>query len=206
MDRVGRFLWLPWETGTLQGRTPSPSAGVTALWGERDGYRRLSPPVTHRRALVQLDADSYLIVDCLQSAGRHDYRLHWLLEDYPHEWQAALGRLTLQTPAGVCYVQTGAATTPLRSSLVRADAHSARGWQSRHYLELSPALSLALDTEADATVFWSLFSADDVEREQTASGLLLRSANWTVRLALDGARDIDVTQPQTQGESLHVVL
>ena len=54
MDRASRFLWLPWETGTLRNSVRSPQHQFAALVGERDGYQRLTPPVTHKRCVLRL--------------------------------------------------------------------------------------------------------------------------------------------------------
>jgi hypothetical protein len=210
MDRVGRFLWLPWEHGKIQKSVKSPAGQFSALAGERDGYHRLFAPVHHRRALLRLGPESWLIVDRLSSMKGHDYRLHWLLEDFPHEWQSASGPLALQTPAGTYYLYTGASADNSRASLVRADSSGARGWQSPHYLELRPALSLALDSAASDVTFWSLFSAESIHYENSGAIMTFTGRQWTAHIhdvaATGQTVRIVVSSLEPEGDRLHVAL
>ncbi|HEX5706408.1 MAG TPA: heparinase II/III-family protein, partial [Pyrinomonadaceae bacterium] len=45
--------------------------------GEQDGYRRLSPPVEHRRAVLFLKGDYWVVRDRVESAAEHLYELHF---------------------------------------------------------------------------------------------------------------------------------
>ncbi len=79
MKRAGRFLWLPWAQGWVRQQARS-AGGALAYWeGEHDGYCRLKAPVVHRRSVVRLGSDHWLVVDALSSTSVHRYRLHWLL-------------------------------------------------------------------------------------------------------------------------------
>lgn len=102
MDRVGRFMWLPW----LQDSHCSFRRGEhICLWqGGHGGYKRLQPPVHHNRAIALLPQDGVVVIDFLSSEGLHDYRLHWLLADYPCA-ETVPGAWQLQTPQGDYFVQ-----------------------------------------------------------------------------------------------------
>lgn len=113
MRHSGRFLW----TGLAQA-----VVGITkeGLWcGSHDGYRRLG--IIHRRTMECMEDDVWIVTDDLLGRGKHSVRLHWLMPDYPWEWNAAEedpalqdllsekmtgwkdgsgGGLTLRTPAG----------------------------------------------------------------------------------------------------------
>jgi asparagine synthase (glutamine-hydrolysing) len=160
MTRAGRFLWLPWLKSRLIRCDPG-AAGSLGHWeGEHDGYERLKPPVSYRRAILQLADELWVVLDKLSSTASHRYRLHWLLLDVPYEWDAGLGRLVLQTEAGPFAVQVGAAAEKWHASLVRADPASARGWHSPYYNYREPALSLAVSGESPACLFWSVLGAN----------------------------------------------
>lgn len=164
MEQAGKFLWLPWLKGKMR-RFERASDGVLAYWeGEHDGYQRLPSPVRHRRAVVYLGHETWLIRDVLSSQTAHNYRLHWLFPDVPHTWDSGAARLSLQTPAGNYYAQcAGTAEAKSDATLVRADENSIRGWRSPYYGHRDPALSLALTQQAENGGFWTLFSPDICE-------------------------------------------
>jgi hypothetical protein len=78
MQRSGRFGWatLAQAQGELFGN---------AKWqGSHDGYRTLG--ITHRRTVEHMDEDIWVVTDDLIGRGTHTVRLHWLIPDYPWEW------------------------------------------------------------------------------------------------------------------------
>jgi asparagine synthase (glutamine-hydrolysing) len=175
MERVGRFLWLPWLRGrliTFQRFKPA----LALLEAEHDGYERLKDPVTYRRAIVQIGADSWLVVDALASdRAAHEYRLHWLLADAPNEFNHLDNRLVLRTHAGNYDVQVGTVFGEATCSLVRADEQTGRGWSSPFYYHREPALSLAVVQQAKSTQFWTLFSPQKWHVEVDAARIFARS-------------------------------
>ncbi|MBN1440191.1 MAG: alginate lyase family protein [Anaerolineales bacterium] len=80
MRRSGRFLWTSLADAVV---------GMTreGVWcGSHDGYRRRG--VIHRRLVEYLDEDIWIVTDDLLGQGAHSVRLHWLIPDYPWEWNA----------------------------------------------------------------------------------------------------------------------
>jgi hypothetical protein len=171
MVRVGPFLWLPWVRGTVL--TCQRSAdGPLAHWeGEHDGYQHLSHPVCIRRGIRQVGDEAWLIQDRLESDGEHTYRLQWLLPDLPYRWEEESGQLELNTPAGNYYVTLHAAGKPVYT-LVRADAHSPRGWQSPYYFSQEPALSLDCTVRAKSATFWTVFGPVPCSGDENGTGLV----------------------------------
>ena len=156
MERIGRFLWLPWARGRVRTRWQQPG-GVWAYWeGEHDGYARLPSPVWHRRGILR-GPGVWIVLDALTSAGNHDYRLHWLFSDLPYVWDEQGRCMELTTPAGP-YRAHFTASKPINAlSLVRADRASPRGWIAPGYQDRAPALSLALTVRAPQTLFVTAF-------------------------------------------------
>jgi hypothetical protein len=157
MERAGRFLWLPWARGSVKRNVRSQGGKLAYFEGRHDGYERLSAPVTHRRAILQLGNEHWLVVDHLESEAEHAHRLHWLLCDVPNEWDESTGTIRLRTMAGEYQVQAKTLTGAASSSLVRAVRDSARGWRARFYGDRESALSLALEQRARHTRFCSFF-------------------------------------------------
>jgi len=188
MDRVGKFLWLPWLTGKVRYQRCSPR-GHLAYWeGEHDGYGRLKSPVNHRRGILRLGTRTWLVVDGLIGRAQHCYRLHWLLLGVPHTWEEGSGRLTLHTSAGPYHVQLATEAHVSCVSLVRADVGSPRGWRARGYGSREPALSLDLATSGSSARFWTLFGPEVCNVDTDGSILTVKGERWraTARLEKDG--------------------
>ena len=190
MDRVGKFMWLPWLRGKVNYDLRSVK-GMLSYWeGEHDGYRRLKAPVSHKRGVLRLGDDSWLVLDELISSQEHDYRLHWLFPDQPYEWQEWSGRLVLRTPAGAYYVQAGAQGLEPVYSLVRADERSARGWRSPYYMSLEPALSVDLVARARSLLFWTTFGPESCQVAVNETGLALKTVQWEATVDLRRGRGV----------------
>lgn len=182
MERTGKFLWLPWLQSRVYYRQASPARHLLYLEGEHDGYRRLKPPVNHRRGVLHLDEEWWLVVDALNSQGEHRYRLHWLLLDVPYEWTEESGCLTLRTSAGAYYVHMVGLSDNGTYSLVRADAHSPRGWRAPYYYHREPALSVDLVVQTDSTLFWTLFGPEPCDLTRGENMLQVVTQQWQALL------------------------
>jgi hypothetical protein len=183
MERAGRFLWLPWVNGKV--RSFEHSDALRCFEGEHDGYMRLPVPVHYRRAIIALDDDFWLVLDQLDSAKEHEYRLHWLLNDFPGEFCPDTNRIALRAHTSTYYGQFGSLSSEAESSFVRADPQSVRGWRSRFYGEREPAISITLTVRRQTALFWSVFSPAKCTIEAVKEGLQIRSDEkvWTVRFA-----------------------
>ncbi|NOX62603.1 MAG: hypothetical protein GXP42_11765 [Chloroflexi bacterium] len=184
MERPGVFLWLPWLTTRVSLRRDITAHEITVWEGEHDGYQRLPTPAWHGRALVRLPAEHWLVVDRLHSAGAHRYRLHWLFDDFPYQWDEQAQRLSLDTPAGM-YFTALAASAPGRISLIRADETSPRGWQAPSYFCLKPALSLAFAVDAAALFFITHFGPEPGRIMLSEQEITLQTLTLAIRLSLN---------------------
>jgi asparagine synthase (glutamine-hydrolysing) len=185
MDRAGKFLWLPWLNAKVHCMKRSP-AGSLAYWeGSHDGYRRLKSPVDHRRGILQLGDESWLVLDHLAGSILHRYRLHWLFPDLKYSWQEALGLLSLETEAGPYHIKMADHPGKGAYSLVRADEQSPRGWRAPYYSCREPALSVDLTVENSKTFFWTLFSPDLCDVTSTGDCMAVTSRSWRADLQLE---------------------
>lgn len=182
MRLASRFLWLPWLRGQPRGRWYAPG-GHLAYWeGAHNGYERLSSPVWHRRGLLRLGDEAWLVWDRLVSRGSHTYRLHWLLPDLPFAWEAEAGRLSLRTQAGPYHLLVQTSAPDAEASLVRADPDSPPGWLAPRYHALAPALSLDLSAGGETIDFISLFSPEPAQLTRTGQRLSLESPHLQAEL------------------------
>ncbi len=184
MDRAGKFLWFPWLKGKVHCMKRSDT-GRLAYWeGAHDGYLRLPSPVEHRRGILQLGEESWLVVDRLSGAIAHRYRLHWLLPDYKYLWDKSVGLLTLLTEAGDYHLQAEAQPRSGSYTLVRADKDSPRGWRAPYYNYREPALSLDLTVNSSRAFFWTLFSPAPCHIEESENRMILKSSTWQADVLL----------------------
>lgn len=183
MERQGRFLWIPWLRASLEVSLRSKS-GKLAFWqGSHDGYQRLEDPVTHRRAVLRIGEEHWLVLDRLEGNRPHAYRLHWLLPDLPYVWDDT-GQLTLKLPEGVYDVHIGSLGPPARFSLVRADPASPRGWLAPRYGEKYPALSVEVKVTVETVTFFSVLGPTPVRVSREARSLGLETGSWRAEVGL----------------------
>lgn len=192
MSRAGKFLWLPWLQGDLKVRRESERKHLAYLEGEHDGYHRLHPPVAHRRALIRLGNESWLVLDCLQGTAQREYTLHWLLDDVPHIWDEKINRVALEYPESCYYLQTGGLhyneaqrSLECKASIVRGDKHSPRGWQAPYYNHRLPALSIKTNVTGDKFLLWSVFTPEPCAVNLTGrDNLKLETPSWQTSIEL----------------------
>ena len=185
MERASPFLWLPWLSGDVIANT-SLDDGVTQYWeGQHDGYERLEDPVSHRRAVVRLGGEHWIVLDYLEGQRAHDYRLQWLLADLPYtagDDEDGSHSIELSTPHGPYSVGMGSSQPGGPISLVRADPKSPRGWRSPYYMAMEPALSIVQERHVASVWFWTVFSPGNVEIEQAGSRITCDGEQWSATL------------------------
>lgn len=190
MERASRFLWLPWLNGKSFGRRV-PCRGDVSCWnGQHDGYRRLSDPITHRRGIVRIGSDHWLIVDALAGRQPHSFRLHWLLLDAPHHWDALRNTVNLQTPAGD-YRLAAASSAKSQFDVVRAANDSPRGWSSPYYHAREPALSVGLQATAAKIVFATILGPGTQHLILVDNAVQILGSDWNVTASLNLGRTSD---------------
>ncbi|MBK8784838.1 MAG: alginate lyase family protein [Anaerolineales bacterium] len=145
MSMASRFTWTDWAKGKVLQHGEN-------LWvGEHDGYK----PVRHKRTVMALDGDRWLVIDHLDSNEPHQYTLHWLLSDAP--FTENKNSIHLKYESSTYKIQTGLLGGEAKFSTVYADANSTRGWRSRYYGHKEPAISLLLEANQSKACFWSFF-------------------------------------------------
>src|SRR6185503_7920225 len=152
MTMLSRFTWTNWAKGKVFQHNEK-------MWqGEHDGYK----PVTHKRTVMVLDGDRWLVVDNLIANESHHYALHWLLCDGEYGLRKLasanglwLKPLTSKLVDSKFNIQMGLVDGNGKFSIVRADPTSTRGWRSRYYGHKEPAISVMLETNQLQACFWS---------------------------------------------------
>lgn len=148
MRKGPRFMWLNWTRARVLEFTEWN--GRVRFSGEHSAYA----PICHRRTVV-LDQDTYLVLDEMTGGDReHDFRLHWLLNDFEVE---------LREDGAIVHLPTGdhrhlriAVSGPAGGTANWARAQEGpkpRGWQSLRYGEKTPAWSMEMACKGTRAVF-----------------------------------------------------
>jgi asparagine synthase (glutamine-hydrolysing) len=178
MRMVSRFTWTNWSRGKVLKQDAK-------IWqGEHDGYKQLPDPVSHKRTVILLGEDRWLVVDHLTAAQSHQYALHWLLcegEYRAQEFATAKGLWLV--PAGMdgkpsqskIHIQMGLLDGKSAFSIVRGDPNSTRGWRSRYYGHKEPAISAMLETNQPQACFWTFFGFENDSIELIGNTLKINS-------------------------------
>jgi len=176
MKMVSRFTWTDWARGKVLKHDEN-------LWqGEHDGYRRLPDPVNHKRTVLSLDGDRWLVVDHLDGKQPHHYALHWLLNDFPFEQRENTIRLSIDSMK--YKMQVGLLGEKSMFSVVRADPNSTRGWHSQYYGDKEPAISAMLETDQPSVCFWTFFGFETDSIDLVKTTLDIHSADWNTSINL----------------------
>ena len=174
---VSRFTWTNWSKGKVLQHDDK-------IWqGEHNGYQQLTDPVNHKRTLLSLGEDHWLVVDRLNGKQAHHYSLHWLLDDFPCEQRGNLILLSLDSLK--CRVQFGLSEGKSAFSIVRGDENSTRGWRSRYYGQKEPAISVMLETDQPHACFWTFFGFETDRIEVVGETLEISSGDWNAKIDLN---------------------
>lgn len=162
MKMLTRFTWTNWSHGKVLRHDEN-------IWqGQHDGYHRLPDPVTHKRTVLSLGDDRWLVADHLSAKSKHHYDLHWLLSDGEYGVQKlASGNGLWLKPSdsklsdSKFHIQMGILQVNANFSIVRAEPNSTRGWRSQYYGEKEPAISVMLEADQPSATFWTFFGFEE---------------------------------------------
>jgi hypothetical protein len=163
MDKASRFLWLPWATGKVIDRGIEQGR-FNYLVGVHDGYRRLKDPVTHRRKVMQIEDNGFLVIDrVLVKREIHQIDLRWLLPSSAQITEDD-GQLKATIPGNEEPVFVSvAADKECTFSTTAGDEKSGEGWISRYYMHKEKATSCSATVLAKTVTFVSWLGASDLE-------------------------------------------
>lgn len=134
-DWVSRFLHVPWSRCIVR-RFDVPRDGALCIEAERRDYDRGPWNVLHRRTIVSLPTDVWMVVDDLLGVGRHHAAVFWHMPDLPFEFDVRCRSVQLSTSAGAYSVHVTSSSGRLdRFEVVRGcnDAGHVQGFASPQY-------------------------------------------------------------------------
>ena len=160
MTMLSRFTWTNWSKGKVLKHDKN-------TWqGEHDSYK----PVSHKRTVIALENDRWLVIDNLSANESHRYALHWLLVDGEYGVQKlasgfglwlAPTKMDSKLSDSKFDIQMGLVVGKGEFSIIRADSNSTRGWRSQYYGHKEPAISVILEAHQPQATFWSFFGLEN---------------------------------------------
>ena len=151
LELVSRFLWLPWPRGTAR-HFETANASCQYFESESRDYDRAPWHVLYRRAVIALDADTWIIVDDVLGKGRQLATLRWHLLDLPYELDHERRRVKLKTPDGPVFITVAPQpATPNRFEIVRGleEDDRVQGFAAPYYADLQPIPTLEIELHAN---------------------------------------------------------
>lgn len=150
-------------------------AGFALAAGEHYAFRRHPGRCVHRRSVLFVKDDLWVVADTVFGEGVHSARLHWLAGPFPYEARPAQGTLRLDTPHGPFAISVfNAHGTPLPVDVTAGQEDPPRGWLSRYYGEKVPVPSFAAGITGACPI--TVMSVLGPEKPEVA----MAGARWTV--------------------------
>ncbi len=176
------FQWAQVPSPRLELAASTPLLDVAA--GSHDGYRRLPGDVVHRRTVIFVKPDYWILSDEISGAGRHalDFCFHFPPEAGVHATSSGW----IAECAGKRLVLGCSPNIEGRTS--RAEAAPRQGWHSRDYGEKEPATALVCTWagELPVRVHWLLAPAPD----DPPYLAVLPGGSLRVEFGVNGHRDL----------------
>ena len=147
LELASRFLWFPWPRGRRRD-TGIRDTSYHYLEAEHYDYDRKPWNTLHRRIVVGLGEDLWVVIDDLLSHTDHNFRLRWHLADCPCRYDAAAGTLELTTKKGTLGIAVAGTPNPCdRFAVVRGSdvLDGVQGFASAYYGEQLPIPTLEAD-------------------------------------------------------------
>jgi hypothetical protein len=159
MDRVGRFLWLPWSRGRLL--VNQTNCDGSRFWAGTFQWPR---GIVHQRSIHLGSDGDVTILDKLEASDEHRYTLHWLLNDLPVASLESPQLLRFRLPDdSYCVLTIACSEFAMEADRIRADRASGRGWMSRYYQRLEPAWSWRVSCVTKRCAFVTHMAASPAE-------------------------------------------
>ena len=162
--------------------------------GEHHGYRRRPGGCVHRRSVLALGQDMWVVVDRIEGQGRHAIRLHWLGGEFAFTPSTLGNGMELQTPSGLFAVETfDDELRPLTGDVIAGRDNPPRGWLSRLYgmKTAVPSYATTVDAEAPRTLI-TILSGCAYEAEHAGDRVVVRTPLVSVSFSLVGGLIGDV--------------
>jgi hypothetical protein len=144
LELVSRFLWFPWPKA-MSIQHKAIDQHIQCFEGVSFAYDRRPWSVRHRRLVLAVAGDSWVVLDELSGRGDHTAVLRWHMLDAPSEVDPAAQTVRLHTNEGPLCISLAADSGPVDEIQViraRTEPGNVQGIASPYYGEILPAPTL----------------------------------------------------------------
>ena len=195
MARGPRFMWFDWSAAEMLSFESSLNGMLERFEGQHHGFERLSSAVIHRRALLRAGDDIWIVVDDILGNGSHTVEGQWLLQPGQHVLEEDHKRLRFRSASTIHDAEMSLYWNVWNVDNVSVDVScgdesaAPRGWRSRYYGVLEPALSLRLAGSGSipSRIVWVFVLGQQQEAQR------LCFDRETIDVSLDGRQTLSVT-------------
>jgi hypothetical protein len=215
-EESGTFRW---KTRISTRRNRDPSFPPEYLEAEHDGYERLPQGMIHRRRLLEIPGEYWVVVDDFRGTGHHTFDFHY---HFGAGVDATLTR-TRETDLEIRAEKAGLflglyASHPIAADLLTGQTEPIVGWISRGYGSRQPTCTLRATLTGSAettgpnstslaamTLLAPQFSAPVIERLKADSGSAIACAYHSgafkdIVVFSTGTSSVQVAGIRMQGE------
>jgi hypothetical protein len=161
---AGPFAWVDRPAARLTRSTATEA--IQTAGGEHNAYARLADPVRHRRRVLFVDREFWVIVDELAGAGEHTVEVRFQLAQFPVAVEQD-GWARIRTSGGRGCLVRAFAGVPIGHRLVEGALDPIEGWVSQDYGLRQPAPALVYSASARfplrvVTLLWPAADIDTI--------------------------------------------
>jgi heparinase II/III-like protein len=135
------FAWNRMANARLRKHIVTPA--IEYIDGEHDGYTALPQPVTHRRRLIYIRPDYWIVLDELTGRGQHDFEFLYHFAsgvELNVLGEESRGEVDCKARVGETGLQMFFyASSPLRAEAICGQTNPIQGWCSNRYGERRPS-------------------------------------------------------------------
>ena len=162
MERGPRFMWYKWNKSKTRYNMQDSSGQLQYFEGEHYGYLRLSKSIVHRRGILLISEDTWIIIDDLLGEGIHDFTLHWLLPNNSFDKKLNSNTVLIENgdnPYSLLINCLSEHDNPTKFEIIEgSEISNCYGWQSLYYGTKEKRKSILLNLRSNPpTRFLSVF-------------------------------------------------
>lgn len=150
----------------------------------QSGWHNLYDGVIHKRAVIILDRNSFVVLDNLTSNVNHTYRQNW------HLFQGAdvlnqADTTTVKSGDQVIMQIKQANSGSIEFEKYEGEENPLRGWISKEYEKKEPLPMLEFKSNGNNKTFATLFTVDDLANASSEISVQQDNTNFNITVSID---------------------
>jgi asparagine synthase (glutamine-hydrolysing) len=166
--------------------------------GEHYAFQRYIPDCVHKRSILFVKDDLWVVVDKVTGSGTHNVMVHWLAGQFAYRTEDRAS-VCLETPQGIFSVSAFKEDgTVLEPDVAAGQSSPPRGWISRYYATKVAVPSIRIETLAKLPFTSVSVLCSGVPR------IAVNKAAWSI-VTESCSTNFEIDEQGVSGESVQVV-